>query len=361
MCPSYLYGTLETHSARGRIAVARSILEGELVYDESVADRVFSCTMCGSCGEHCFKYIDIRKIFQALREDLAVRGLAPEGLQKISQEVMLRHNPYGQPDNERFRWLKDRSHLDQEAPTALFVGCTPSYVRRSAAQDAVDLLNKIGMPYTISSEEWCCAHPLMSAGEKEKAAEVMRHNLEVYRRLGVKRLAFTCPGCYETFRREVPEVLGEPLPFETFHLVELVAEEVKAGRVDFVALAPGTVVTYHDPCTLGRQLGVYDAPRAILDAVPGMRLAEMPRHGRDSFCCGAGSFVRYDFPGLTETAGLDRWTEAVKTGASILLTACPACLTQFQQLRSQTKTPLEVMDLVALINRLIKVRETVTI
>ncbi|NMC11559.1 MAG: FAD-binding oxidoreductase [Chloroflexi bacterium] len=359
MCPSYAYGSFETHSARGRIAVARSILEGEIDYNAEVAERIFSCTMCGSCGAHCFKYIDIRKIFQAMREDMAERGLSPAGLKQITQAVMQERNPYGNAGGDRFRWLKDQSRLDRQAPMALFVGCTPSYIRRSAAQEAVELMDKMGLDYTIASAEWCCAHPLMSAGEREKAIEFMRHNIQTYKDLGVKKLVFVCSGCYETFQREMPEVLGEPLPFETSHLIEVVAEEAEAGRIEFDIYSSGAVATYHDPCTLGRQLGVYEAPRKIIEAIPGLRISEMPRHGKDAFCCGAGSFVRYDFPRLTDTAGAQRWAEAIGTGASVLLTACPACLTQFQQQRSQSKDKMEVMDMVTLVNRVIKVRETV--
>jgi heterodisulfide reductase subunit C len=231
LCPSYQYGTYETHSARGRIAVARALREGQLEYDASVADRVFSCTMCGSCEEHCFKYIDTRKVFQAMREDLAGLGLTPPGLKQAAETVVAQGNPYGQASGERFRWLKNRERLDRPARTALFVGCTPAYVRRSAALEAVELLDKMGVDFTIASGEWCCGHPLMAAGEREQAAEFMRHNLEAYKALGVERLVFACPGCYETFQREVPEVLGEALPFATQHLIEAVAEEVQAGRV----------------------------------------------------------------------------------------------------------------------------------
>ena len=198
----------------------------------------------------------------------------------------------------------------------------------------------------------------MAAGEREKAAEFMVHNIETYQALGVERIVFTCSGCYETFKKEMPKVLGKPLPFETLHLVELVAEEVEVGRATFEPMTGGVVITYHDPCTLGRGLGVYEAPRKIIDAIPGTRLAEMPRNKSDSFCCGAGAFVRYDFPQLTETAGQNRWAEAVETEASLLLSACPACLGQFQSMRTSSKDPLQVMDLVNLVNKQIIVKET---
>jgi Fe-S oxidoreductase/FAD/FMN-containing dehydrogenase len=357
LCPSYLSGSYETYNARGRIALARALLEGELDYSQEVADRIFSCTMCGSCGDHCFKYIDIARIYQAMREDMAKRGLTPPGLKSAAEAVLAERNPYGQPAAERFRWLHDKSTLDRKAPVALFVGCTPSYVRRSSAQEAVELLQKLGIEFTIASDEDCCAHPLLSAGERGEAEAAMRHNLEVYQSLGVEKLVFACPGCYETFRNELPEVLGQPLPFEARHLVELVAEELAAGRVALDGMPPGTTITYHDPCTLGRQLGIYEAPRAILKAIPGTHFQELPRHGRDSFCCGAGAFVRYDYPQLTEAAGQDRWREAVASGAKVLATACPACLSQFQMLRSQTGDPLEVVDLVAVVRQLVRVRE----
>ncbi|MEA3349043.1 MAG: heterodisulfide reductase-related iron-sulfur binding cluster, partial [Chloroflexota bacterium] len=356
-CPSYAYGTLESHSARGRIAIARAIIEGELVYDEDVADRVFSCTLCGACSEHCLKQLDIQEIYQAMREDLAAKGLTPKGLQQVVELTMAEHNPFDKPAGSRLKWLRDKSHVDVKAKTAYFVGCTPSFTKRSMARDGAKLLNKLGVDYTIASDEWCCGHPLMVAGQREKAAEFMRHNIETYQSLGVERLVFTCPGCYQTFKKEMPRVLGEPLPFETLHIAELVAEELEAGRAAFEPMTGGVVITYHDPCTLGRGLGVYEAPRKVIEAIQGTRLAEMPRNQADSFCCGAGAFVRYDFPELTQTAGLDRWSEAVETKANLLLTACPACLGQFQSMRASTKSPLQVMDLVNLANKQIIVKE----
>lgn len=359
-CPSYLSGSFETQVARGRVAIARAVLEGEQKYDEEVADRVFSCTMCGSCSEHCMKQIDLRHIYQAMREDMSERGLTPKGLKKAAEDTYRDHNPYEKADGDRFSWLKNKSHIDKKAKTALFVGCTPSYVRKSAAIEAAELMDKMGVDYTIASNEWCCAHPLMSAGEREKAREFMQHNIDTYKELGVERIVFVCPGCYETFSRETPEVLGESLPFTTMHVTELLAEEIESGRVEMDGLPGGAAITYHDPCTLGRQMGVYDAPRVILGAIPGIHFLEMPRNKQDSFCCGSGSFVRYDFPEMTEKAGLDRLGEAEKTGANLLVTSCTSCLSQFQQLRAQTKSSIQVEDLIALANKVVRVKETVS-
>ncbi|MBI4731288.1 MAG: (Fe-S)-binding protein [Chloroflexi bacterium] len=306
------------------------------------------------------KNIDLRKVYQGMRDDLAERGLIPAGLKQAAEDTYRQRNPYAKEHGERFSWLKDKSCLDRGARTAFFVGCTPSYVRRSVASEAAALLDNLGLDYTVASDEWCCAHPLMSAGETGKAAEFMRHNIETYQKLGVERMIFLCPGCQMTFTNELPEVLGHSLPFETVNILELVAEELKKGHLELASMPAGTVMTYHDPCTLGRQLKIYDAPRQIIKALPGTRFVEMPRNRQDSFCCGAGSYVRYDFPGLTDTAGLQRWSEAVGTKAGMLLTSCISCLTEFQQVKGQTKDKLEVVDLVSLVNKQVRVIEAVT-
>ncbi len=362
-CPSYLHGTFETYSARGRITVARAILEGEIDYDEKVADRIYSCTLCGACSEDCLKNVRVNGIYLALRQDMASRGLIPKGLRTAAEATYRNHNPYDKPDAIRFQWLGDQTHFDRKSRTAFFAGCTPSYVRRSMAREAIELLNKLELDYTIASKEWCCGHPLMVTGKQNEAAELLHHNIENYKQLGVERIVFSCPACYESFKCDAPKLLGEPLPFETLHLVELLAEKINSGQVEFNVLSAGSVVTYHDPCVLGRHLQIYDAPRTIINAIPGMRLVEMPRNHGDAFCCGSGAFVRLDYPKLAESAGLERWSEAQNTGAGILLTACPACLTQFMQLRGQTDphrkemTILEVMDITNLANRLIRVKQ----
>jgi heterodisulfide reductase subunit D len=352
LCPSYAWGSFESYSARGRFAIARAILEGELEYDESLIARVFACTECRACAEHCFKYIDTVEVYARMREDLAARGLIPPVLATTADEVAETHNLYGKPQEQRLSWLKDRSRVDRAAPVAFYVGCTPSYVRRTLARDTYAILDASGLDFTVLSDEWCCGHPLLAAGQRERAAEVMRHNVEALKALGVERVVFECPGCMRAFREDTPTVLGEPLPFETVHVTEELARQVKEGRLRFDVLQAGTVVTYHDPCTLGRGLGIYDAPREIIEAMPGMRLAEMPRHGRDAYCCGAGSFVRYDFPEFTDKTGADRFREVEATGAQIALTACPACVTQLQYIRTQSESQVQVMDLVSLVNRI---------
>ncbi len=352
LCPSYAWGSFESYSARGRIAIARALLEGELDYDETLIPRVFACTECRACAEHCFKYIDTVEVYARLREDLAARGLLPAEFKAAVEALQETHNLYGKPHARRLSWLRDRSRVDQPAPIAFFAGCTPSYVRRSLAEDTYSMLDAARLNFTVLSDEWCCGHPFLAAGQTERAAQVMRHNVQALRTLGVEQVVFECPGCMRAFREDVPAVLGESLPFEVVHITQTLAQLVEEGRLQFSVYQPGAVVTYHDPCTLGRGLGIYDAPRTLINAMPGMRLQEMPRHGRDGYCCGAGSFVRYDYPDLTDRTGTERFREAEETGAQVVLTACPACVTQLQNIRAQSGSSMQVMDLISLVKRI---------
>lgn len=352
VCPSYVWGRFESYGGRGRIALARAIVEGELAYDQTLIERVFACTECRACAELCFKFIDTGRIYSAMRQDLADRGLLPPALAATMEELAATHNLYGKPQAQRSSWLTDGQALDRPARTAFFVGCTPAYVRRTLARDTYEVLAASGIDVTVLGDEWCCGHPFLAAGLREQAVTMMRHNLKALQRLGVERVVFQCPGCMRTFREDLPHILGEPLPFEVVHVTEQLARQVAAGRLRFRVYRAGTVVTYHDPCTLGRGLGIYEAPRTLIEAMPGMRLQEMTRHGRTGYCCGAGSFVRYDYADLTDSTGEERFREAESSGAQLLLTSCPACVTQFQQQRARLDSRLQVSDLVSLVKNL---------
>jgi Fe-S oxidoreductase len=126
---------------------------------------------------------------------------------------------------------------------------------------------------------------------------------------------------------------------------------------------PKITVTYHDSCTLGRWLDIYDAPRTLLRHIPGVAVKEMPRHRGTAYCCGAGGLIRYDYDQIADRAGRERFREAESTGADVLMTSCPACLMQFQQTRSKLRKEsvrrMQVMDITAIIwNQLILPGET---
>lgn len=351
-CPAFEGGIFESYAARGKYNIARALVDGVVGYDMDLAGRVFACNECRACAQDCFKYLDTTGMFTAMKEDLARLGLIPPNLKAgLEGELGLDevHNVYRAPHSERLAWLSEKGRVDVPAATAVFAGCSSAYVRQNMAVDTVATLERMGVEYTILSDEWCCGHPYMAAGAVDKARQALEHTISQYVDLGVKQLVFNCPGCLKTFKHDAPKLLRQALPFKPMHLLELVAELAERREIQFKAVSPKLAVTYHDSCTMGRWLGIYDPPRTLLKHIYGVALTEMPRNRGNAYCCGAGGLIRYDFAGISDRAGTERFREAEATGAEVLVTSCPACLVQFQQTRSKLRSRMKIMDITQMI------------
>ncbi len=349
ICPPYYAHGFESYGARGKMAAARALLDGALEADAEVADRLYACTECGACESQCFKYLPLSAIYRAMKARMAGLGLLPKALQSIADAVKNEGNPYSKAGEDRLAWLPGGHRVGRSAKVLLFTGCTPSYLRRGVARSAFEVLDALGSPFTLLTDEQCCGHPLLSLGLVSQAQALAEQNLEAILGSGAETVVTPCPGCLRTFRVEMPLLLNRKLPFEVLHVTEYVARELNRGGIRF-RRTPG-LVTYHDPCNLGRGLGVYDPPRRVINSVPGVRLVEMPRARQAAFCCGHGGFVRaVDIDVAKKSAG-DRWAEAVGTGAETMLSSCPACQTAFLEQRVSTGLQVEVLDVAEFLAR----------
>lgn len=343
ICPSHVTYGLESYGARGKLAIARALVDEALDYDADVAERVYSCTECGACEEQCFKYLELLDIYRAMKGDLVERNLVPAELDEIVRAAEQDGNPYGQAAAKRLGWAPGTARVGKNAEAVFFVGCTPSYLRRGIARSAYRLFEAADVDFSVLADETCCGHPAYVAGDLDAARAAVARNVEAIERAGARRVVFACPGCLATFRDEAPGLLGRPLRFEVLHVTELLEERLGVG---LRLRKQSRIVTYHDPCNLGRGLGIYDAPRRVIDAVPGAKRFEMRRARARSFCCGNGGFVRYGYEPMSienETARLD---EAAATGADLLLSACPACQIAFLDAKRRGKAAIDVLDLV---------------
>lgn len=343
ICPSYVTYGFESYGARGKMALARALIDGVIEYDEDIAKRVFACTECGACTEECFKYLPLGDIYAAMKQDLAERDLLPTGRQGLLAPLEGEGNPYGQPADKRTAWAPGTERIGRTADVVLYAGCTPSYVRRNIVRSAYSILDAAGVNFALLEEEVCCGHPHVSMGRPDLARAEMEHNIAAIEQARASTVVFACPGCLETFRDEAPKILGRLLPFEALHLSEYLE---KSSAFHALQLQKQTrIATYHDPCTLGRGLGIFDSPRSMIEAVPSSRLVEMSRTRERSFCCGNGGFARFDDEAMSIENELSRFAEAERTGAEVLLSACPACQIGLLDAKRREKSTLEVLDI----------------
>ncbi len=345
VCPLYRLTLNETDSPRARVALLRAVREGlvEEPSDETAA-LFFRCLLCGACTFACPSGVTVDRVLELTRGEMNDLGLMPEPLVALGDRIAEGHNISGEPNENRLMWTDNLPNpptgIDkEEADVIYFVGCVSAMFPRSysVAQSFVELLEKADVDYGLLGEkEWCCGYPQAISGEPDRARKTMRHNLEAVRAMKAKRLVTTCPSCYHFWKHTYPVALGEDLGIEILHATEFLANLLEADRLPLREDLREQVVTYHDPCDLGRKSGVFDAPRRILARIPGVTLVEMPENREGSHCCGGGGNLESFDPELSAAIAARRIGQAAETGAKTVLSACQQCeRTLFSAARSE--------------------------
>jgi heterodisulfide reductase subunit D len=316
----------------------------------------YDCTLCGRCAVVCPVNIQTRSMWIAMRETLVDQGVYPETFDHLRETVTTHYNISGDANEERLIWSQNLPEVPEgvggkeQAEVVYFVGCVSSFYPQSYGipQSVVEILERAGVDYmTLGGEEWCCGFPLIIAGMGDAAVESVRHNVEAVRKTGAKRLAAACPSCYHTWKDEYPHILGEPLGFEVLHSTELLEEIIGAGKLKLQPLEE--IVTYHDPCDLGRTSGIYDAPRNVIRAIPGVTFVEMKDHREYSLCCGGGGDVEMADKDLSAAVADSRVAQAAETEAKYLLSACQQCTRTLAGAARRNKVRVRVMDVAQLV------------
>ena len=317
---------------------------------------VSRCLACGACEVRCPQQVRFTDFVLGLRQLVpeAERPPCPHG---ELFAATARWEARASAPVRDLGWLGDELEIAPRGEVGLFVGCLPlfdAFFRQELgietvgiARAAIATLNRLGVVPVVAVDERCCGHDLLWQGDGETFRLLAAANARVFTERGVKLLLTTCGECCRTWRRDYSEAVPG-LRLRVQHLSEFLAEKAAAGAVAFSGDGQGAV-TYQDPCRLGRQLGVVEAPRRLLDAVPGIRRLEMARAGVDALCCGTPGFTRCD--GTARQLQSERLAEAAATGADTLLTACPKCLIHFacaqadDRRRGRPATAIGVQDL----------------
>ena len=313
-------------------------LELEPVVPGVVSESVlWACTTCMYCQHHCPVYIEhLPKIVDLRRDQVLMQSAFPPELRNVFKNLEVNANPWEMAWSNRANWVGDLQVpiLGEGGPTELlyWVGCAGSFDDRSqkVSRAVVQVLRAAGVEFSIlGSEEKCCGDPARRLGNEYVFQSLAMENVEVLRGYGVKRIVTQCPHCYNTLKNEYPKLGGE---FEVVHHSQLLADLVRQGRLKLKAEGSWTI-TYHDSCYLGRYNGIYDAPREALRALPGVRLVEMERHGAKGFCCGGGGGRAFMEEREGQRINQMRLDQALDSGASAVVSACPYCLTMFEDAR----------------------------
>jgi heterodisulfide reductase subunit D len=255
---------------------------------------------------------------------VALQRLAPlQSHIKIAEAIKKFYNPFGEPNKERVKWIEGLN-IPEEGEIVYFAGCTAAYKYPDLARNTVKILRHVNASFTLLRErEACCGSALLRTGQREYAPELARLNTEAIAEAGASRIITSCAGCFRTFKADYPKLLGK-IDFEVLHITQYLAELIDQGKLRFTNKIK-EIVTYHDPCHLGRHSGVFEEPRKIIKNLPGLEFREMGKIGKYSRCCGAGGGVKSGFADLAIAIATSRIEEAISTGADTLLSACPFC------------------------------------
>lgn len=235
-----------------------------------------------------------------------------------------------------------------------FLGCMATYRLPSIAEATIKILKHAGVDFkTLGEDEWCCGSVTLRTGFNEEAEFLARHNVEALKEAGADRVVTACAGCFRTLSVDYPKILGEELPFEVVHFPTLLKELIEEGKIQFPE-DEQIAVTYHDPCHIGRHMGIYDDPREALEAIPNVELREMFKNRENASCCGAGGGVRSTNRDLARGAADTRIEEAEETGASVLTTACPFCTFNLRESTERSESEVEMLDFPEFVAKILK-------
>ncbi len=350
-CPSGEKFWFETFWASGRVWIAKAIKSGKLNWSDSIRKAIYACPLCGNCTVQCQQEVGthLLDIMESLREEAVKVGCGPLDIQKAFADwIQKEHNPYAESHNDRLNWI-EREKLPDKAETLYFVGCTSSYRQKEIAKATFSVLKKLNVDFTISLDEWCCSSPLLRTGQTELVGSIVKHNLDMVKKANAKRVIFSCAGCFRTFKEDYPKIPGGDLEIEILHVTEFLSKLLKEGKLVITKEFPHTV-TYHDPCHLGRHVGVYDAPRELLKAIPSLELVELKRIRENAWCCGAGGGVKSGFKDWALEIAEKRIKEAEETKAEYIVSSCPFCWRNLMDAIDSLNSKLRMLDVIEILD-----------
>jgi Fe-S oxidoreductase len=322
-------------------------------------EEIWRCTTCGRCPQRCPRGVGILEVGLASRRMATEFEVFPNSVRPIrgvSSSLAAEGNPLNEDRKNRANWTEglDVKTFSEEMEILYFPCCYLSYDPRlkKVARATATILKKAGVDFGIlGTQENCCGESIRRTGNEELFRRLAKENIKTFIDSGVKKILVSSPHCYHTFKNEYPEF---KVNFDVVHISQYLSELINEGRLE-LSKEYAKKVTYHDPCYLGRHNNVYDEPRDALKKIHGLQLNEMPDSRVDSLCCGGGGGRIWMETQKGERFSDLRVEQAVETGAEVLATSCPYCITNFEdsRLSREDSESLAIKDITEIIEEVI--------
>ncbi len=355
VCTLYDGKGWESNSPRGKWAFIRRVAEGKDKFDQEMTDKFLMCTTCERCDFICQLDIPIEPSWAVMRGELVNTGknMTFPAFELMASSARKENNIWANFSQNRDNWITDdlKPKIKDKAEIGYFAGCTAAFVENDIAAATVHLLDAAGIEFTnLGKDEACCGVPMLAAGRWDVFEEILRHNISHMKERGVKTVVASCPACWLSWHTYYPqwaEKLGIEYDFEVKHYSEVIEEKLKAGELKFTEPV-NMKLTFHDSCHIGRAGGVYEPPREMLRAIPGVELVEMEHNRENGLCCGS-VLTRISEPDPTSNIiGKKKIDEAIDTGADAIVSLCPCCQFQMRISAKENNVDMPVKDLAAI-------------
>jgi len=354
-CPTFGETTLESLNAKGRITIAYNMLMGDLEPSEDLAKRLYQCMLCLNCKSVCPAQVNVADIVRSARERLVEKGYLPDVFKPVLASMIDAANPLlAPPDKRADSYPADyKKAVPGRTETVVHLGCVSSFQDVKTIPAFMKIMDAAGISYgAMGEEESCCGYLAYLVGDMptfKKAIEMYGERMSKYK---PKELITSCAGCLKTFRDLYPKYGGGD-GYETLHVLEVMEKLIDESKLKFKEDAKPLKVVYHDPCDIGRHMGIYEPPRNVIKALPGVELLEFPQNRALAKCCGGGGGMKGFDNDMAGDIGLKRLVSAIDLGADAIVSACPSCKGTFNQAaaraRKEKRGKIKVMDITELV------------
>jgi glycolate oxidase len=354
-CPTFGETTLESLNAKGRVTLAYYMLTGDLKPSEELAKKLYQCMLCLNCKSVCPAQIQVSDVIRAARERLVQNGFLPEIFKPVLSAMIDAANPLlADPAKRADSYPADyKKAVPGQTQAILHLGCVSSFQDVKMIPAFMKILDKAGVGYgALGQEESCCGYLAYLVGDMEtfkKAMDMYNERLGKYK---PAELITTCAGCLKTFRDLYPHY-GSKNGYKVLHAVEVMETLINQGKLKFKEDAEPLKVVYHDPCDIGRHMGIYEPPRNVIKAIPGVELLEFAQNRNLAKCCGGGGGMKGFDNEMAGEIGFKRLAAAIDLAADAIVSACPSCKGTFNQAaaraRKEKRGKIRVMDITELV------------